>query len=256
MMARTMTIRCAGLLALLAALALSGCSTAPIVEGDAPETAVFDQERLVMTDVDTPFIVNDPWEGLNRTIYRFNYHVDRWVLIPAVNTYRFLLPQPLRTGVRNFMNNLFGIRTLANQLLQGRPVRAVQTTGRLAVNTTLGIAGLFDVATHAGMPFHREDFGQTLGVWGVKPGPYLVLPLFGPSNLRDGVGLAVDSAFQSWVDPLNFDDHPSRQYIYYPLLILDTRDRVAFRYHSTGSPFEYELVRRLILTVREIEVAK
>jgi len=244
-------------LALVFSLALGGCSTkAVVVSGDGPEEPVFTSERLIESDVESPFVINDPLEGFNRTMYRFNYHADRWVLMPAVRTYRFLIPAPLRTGVRNFFNNFFNIRTVFNQVLQGRPVRAMQTTGRFAVNTTLGIAGLFDVATHAGMPYHREDFGQTLGVWGFGPGAYLVLPFFGPSNIRDGAGLAVDSAFQSWLDPLNFDDHPSRQYVYYPLMILDTRDKVAFQYFRTGSPFEYELVRMLYTQKRKFDIKR
>jgi phospholipid-binding lipoprotein MlaA len=242
------------LLFLLSTLAIAGCSTAPIVSG-APEEAIY-SETVQEEDAVQPFQIYDPLEGMNRTIYRFNYHADRWVLIPAVNAYRFVTPGFVRTGVRNFFDNFFGIRTLMNQILQGRPVRALQTTGRIAVNTTIGIGGLFDIATPMGIPYNKEDFGQTLGVWGVKPGAYLVLPFFGPSSLRDGVGLGVDSAFQTWLDPFNFDDHPGRQYAYYPLMVLDTRDRIAFRYYQSGSPFEYELVRRLIHTVREIEVQK
>jgi phospholipid-binding lipoprotein MlaA len=251
-----MNHRLTALLIFLSAVALGGCSTAPVVKGSAPEETVFSAQKLDASDVDWPLDVYDPLEGMNRTIYRFNYHADRWVLIPAVNAYRFVTPGFVRTGVSNFFDNFFGIRTLMNQILQGRPVRALQTTGRIVVNTTLGIGGLFDIATPMGIPYDAEDFGQTLGVWGVKPGAYLVLPFFGPSSLRDGFGLGVDSAFQTWLDPLDFDDHSGRQYAYYPLMVLDTRDRIAFRYYQTGSPFEYELVRRLIRTVREIEVQK
>ena len=206
--------------------------------------------------METPFIIDDPWEGMNRTFYRFNYHVDRWFLMPAVRTYRFIVPGFMRSGVHNFFNNLFGIRTLYNQILQARPVRAAQTTGRFVVNSTIGIAGLFDVATPMGMPYHVEDFGQTMGRWGMGTGPYLVLPVFGPSNLRDGFGLAVDGWAMAAIDPLDLDRNSQYQYVYYPLLILDSRDRVAFQYHQTGSPFEYELVRRLMLTKRQLEVEK
>lgn len=251
-----MNNRLIALLVFLSASALGGCSTAPVVKGDTPDETVFSAQELDSTDVDWPLNVYDPLEGMNRAIYRFNYHADRWVLVPAVNAYRFVTPGFVRTGVNNFFDNFFGIKTLMNQILQGRPVRALQTTGRMVVNTTVGLAGLFDVATPLGIPYHKEDFGQTLGVWGVDPGAYLVLPFFGPGSLRDGAGLAVDGAFQAWLDPFNFDNHPGRQYAYYPLMVLDTRDRIAFRYYQTGSPFEYELVRRLILTIREIEVEK
>jgi len=251
-----MNHRLIALLVLLSSIALGGCSTAPIVKGNSPDETVFSAQELDSADVDWPLDVYDPLEGMNRTIYRFNYHADRWVLIPAVNAYRFVTPDIVRKGIVNFFDNIFGIRTLMNQILQGRPVRALQTTGRIVVNTTLGIGGLIDVATPLGIRYDEEDFGQTLGVWGVKPGAYLVLPFFGPSSLRDGFGLGVDSAFDAWLDPLDFDDHPGRQWVYYPFMVLDTRDRIAFRYYQTGSPFEYELVRRMIRTVREIEVQK
>jgi len=241
---------------LVIAFGAAGCSTKPVVVNPPVEEPIFTTQRLVSGDVQSPVIVKDPLEGFNRAMYRFNYHADRWVLMPAVRTYRFIVPSPLRTGVKNFFKNFFDIRTFANQLLQGRPVRALATSGRFALNTTVGIGGLFDVATHVGMPYYREDFGQTLGVWGFGPGAYLVLPLFGPSNLRDGAGQVVDGAFMNWLDPLGLDGHPQRQYAYYPLMIINTRDQVGFEYFSTGSPFEYELVRRLILTVREIEVQK
>jgi len=243
-------------LALLLAVMVSGCSTKPIVINPPPEEPVFTSERLVSGDVEDPYVVHDPLEGFNRTVYRFNYHADHWVLNPALKVYRFIVPSPLRAGVSNFFKNLFGIRTFTNQLLQGRPVRALATSGRFALNTTLGLAGVFDVATHAGMPYYREDFGQTLGVWGFGPGWYLVLPILGPSSVRDGIGTGVDAAFMSWLDPLGLDGHPQRQYAYYPLYVLDTRGSVAFQYYATGSPFEYELVRRLMLTIRQIEVEK
>ncbi len=241
---------------LFLSLGMIGCSTKPVVVNPPVQEPVFTSERLVASDVQSPVLVNDPLEGFNRAMYRFNYHADRWVLMPAVRAYRFILPSFLRTGIKNFFNNFYEIRTLANQILQGRPVRALTTTGRFALNTTVGIAGLFDVASAAGMPYYREDFGQTLGVWGVGSGAYLVLPLLGPSNIRDGTGQLADAAFMNWVDPLNFDGHESRQYIFYPLYVLNTRDQIAFQYFQTGSPFEYELVRRLMLTVREIEIEK
>lgn len=235
---------------------LYACSTAPIVQGE-PEPPAFTPERVGLTDTETPFLVNDPFEGMNRTMYRFNYHLDRWVMMPMVRTYRTIIPGFMRKGVFNFFNNFFEIRTFANQLLQFRPVRSLQTGGRFAVNSTIGIAGLFDVASHWGMPYHREDFGQTLGVWGVGAGPYLVLPLLGPNSMRGTVGLGVDSAFMTWLDPLNLDGSNSEwQYVYYPLYAIDSRDRVSFQYHGTGSPFEYDLVRRLILIRQQIEVEK
>jgi phospholipid-binding lipoprotein MlaA len=133
---------------------------------------------------------NDPLEGLNRGIFEFNRVVDGVLIKPAAQIYRGVLPQQAQDSVRSFLRNLRSPVILANDVLQGDMDRAGSTIGRFLVNTTLGIGGLFDVASELGMPFHDEDFGQTLAVWGVGEGPYLVLPLLGPSNPRDAVGLA------------------------------------------------------------------
>jgi len=159
----------------------AACSTNPVVLNPPPNEAKFEYERVVAYDVDLGIdAVYDPWEGFNRRMYRFNAGADRWVLMPMVRGYRFVFPTAVRQGVSNVFDTIFGIRTFANQILQGRPVRATQTVGRVGVNLTLGVVGLFDVASRFGMPYHVEDFGQTMGVWGVGAGPYLVLPLAGP----------------------------------------------------------------------------
>jgi phospholipid-binding lipoprotein MlaA len=142
---------------------------------------------------------NDPLEGLNRGIFEFNRVVDGVLIKPAAQIYRGVLPQQAQDSVRSFLRNLRSPVILANDVLQGDMDRAGSTIGRFLVNTTLGIGGLFDVASELGMPFHDEDFGQTLAVWGVGEGPYLVLPILGPSNPRDAVGLA--SEF--YLDPVN-----------------------------------------------------
>lgn len=240
---------------LLGALLFAGCSTAPRVEGSEPLEPVFPIERFDLEEVESPLEVYDPWEGLNRRVYRFNYEVDRYVLIPAVNAYRAITPRFVRTGVRNFFSNIINVRTLINQVLQVRPAPAAQTAGRLAVNSTIGIAGLFDPATAMGMPYHVEDFGQTLGVWGFRPGPYLIVPVLGPGSLRDGVGLVGDALWRTQFDRKLFDGSDWR-YPYYALYTVNERDKRQFRRYGTGSPFEYELVRMLILTRREIDIAK
>lgn len=142
---------------------------------------------------------NDPLEGLNRGIFEFNRVVDGVLIKPLAQIYRGVLPQQAQDSVRSFLRNLRSPVILANDVLQGDMDRAGSTVGRFLVNTTLGIAGLFDVASELGMPFHDEDFGQTLAVWGVGEGPYIVLPILGPSNPRDAVGLA--SEF--FLDPVN-----------------------------------------------------
>lgn len=130
----------------------------------------------------------DPLESVNRAVFEGNLVVDRAVLRPVARAYREHVPQRVRTSVGNFAGNLGEPRTLVNDLLQGNTTRAWNTTQRFVVNTTLGVAGLFDVAAEWGLPRHNADFGQTLGVWGVGPGPVTQLPLLGHSNLRDTVG--------------------------------------------------------------------
>ncbi|HXV37642.1 MAG TPA: VacJ family lipoprotein [Myxococcota bacterium] len=136
----------------------------------------------------------DPWEPMNRGIFRFNEGVDRTVVEPIAGVVDVVLPDPVERAIRRFFeNSMFPVRFL-NNLLQTKPVSAVEELARFTINTTIGVAGLFDPATHLGIEDTREDFGQTLGVWGVPPGPYLVLPLLGPSSPRDTVGLIADSA--------------------------------------------------------------
>lgn len=134
----------------------------------------------------------DPLESFNRGVYSFNDGVDRAVLKPVAQAYVAVTPSPVRTGVGNFFSNLGDIWTFANSLLQFKGQAAAETAMRFSVNSTLGLAGLLDIASEAGIPKHREDFGQTLGHWGVQPGPYLVLPLLGPSTVRDTAALPVD----------------------------------------------------------------
>jgi len=140
--------------------------------------------------------LRDPWEGFNRRIFAFNNGVDRAVLEPLAKGYRRVTPRFARAGVSNFLANLSEPVTAANALLQAKPGRATETVGRFGVNSTIGIGGLVDVASRIGLERHEEDFGQTLGVWGVKPGIYLMLPFVGPSTVRDAAGSAVDVAFQ------------------------------------------------------------
>ncbi len=142
---------------------------------------------------------NDPLEGLNRGVFEFNRVVDGLLIKPVAQIYRGVLPQQAQDSVRSFLRNLRSPVILVNDVLQGDMDRAGTTISRFLVNTTLGIVGLFDVAAELGIPFHDEDFGQTLAVWGVGEGPYLMLPILGPSNPRDVVGLTSE-----WfLDPVN-----------------------------------------------------
>jgi phospholipid-binding lipoprotein MlaA len=134
----------------------------------------------------------DPFEPMNRAVFAFNEKADDYVIKPLAKGYRFILPTFAQTGVTNFFGNINELITAANNLLQGDPERASNDIGRFLINTSIGVFGLFDVATDLGIDRNKEDFGQTLGVWGVPSGPYVVLPFFGPSSARDAVGFFVD----------------------------------------------------------------
>ena len=141
----------------------------------------------------------DPLEGMNRGIYRFNETVDEWVARPLARTYRELLHAEIRMRVRNFFSNLADPFIGVNNMLQGKFADGASDWARFAFNSTLGLLGLHDVASDMGYDKHNEDFGQTFGWWGAGPGPYLILPVLGPSTVRDGAGTAVDW----YTDPLN-----------------------------------------------------
>jgi len=133
----------------------------------------------------------DPWEPANRKFYALHQVIDRFVLSPVANAYGHL-PKPLRRGLRNFARNLGEPAVAVNDLLQGRPKTAAGVVGRFTINSTVGVGGILDVAKRTGLPHHDNDFGTTLGRWGAQPGPYMFLPLLGPSDLRDTVGGAVN----------------------------------------------------------------
>jgi phospholipid-binding lipoprotein MlaA len=134
----------------------------------------------------------DPWEGYNRQVWRFNEALDEAVLQPVARGYKAAVPEFVRTGVGNFFGNLSDVWSLVNNLLQLKPAESAEMTARVGLNSTVGLLGLFDVATGAGLQRRREDFGHTLAHWGMPTGPYLVLPLLGPSTLRDTAALPVD----------------------------------------------------------------
>lgn len=142
----------------------------------------------------------DPLEPFNRGVSTFNDNLDKYALKPVAEGYQDYVPSPVRTAVGNFFSNVSDIYSAANNLMQGKPSRAAEDTMRVAINSVLGIGGLIDIATPAGLPKYKEDFGQTLGVWGVPSGPYLVLPLFGPSSVRDASGMVVDR----FMDPTTY----------------------------------------------------
>ncbi|MDZ7754266.1 MAG: VacJ family lipoprotein [Gammaproteobacteria bacterium] len=149
----------------LLALLVTGCATAP-------------------EHVDP----RDPWEGFNRSVHAFNTDFDRGIGKPLAETYKLVTPEPVDTAVTNFFGNIGDLLVLINNLLQGKPGDAASDGGRVLMNTTFGILGFIDVASSVGLEAHNEDFGQTFGVWGIEPGPYVVLPFLGPHTVRDAVG--------------------------------------------------------------------
>ena len=243
------------MLALIGVLLVGCAANSGVVPPDAGKPTV-----LAITDGEpedeVPIEIYDPWEGWNRRVYLFNARFDQVVFLPVVDTYEFLVPEPARDSIDNFFSNLDNLITFANQVLQGKIMGAAQTAFRFVTNATVGVLGLFDPATAIDVPQHKEDFGQTLGVWGVGEGPYMVLPILGPSNLRDSAGFATDAVAFSVVDPFGAS---SFQTEYPPVLatnIINRRAQVDFRYYQTGSPFEYDLVRFLYTKKRQLDVAK
>jgi phospholipid-binding lipoprotein MlaA len=197
--------------------------------------------------------VYDPWERFNRGVYVFNAQFDRWVFLPALRVYH-IIPKPVRTGVHNFWENINEVQNFTGSVLQLNAGKSVRSVGRFVINTTLGIGGLFDVATKVGVKKVNEDFGQVLGYWGVAQGPYLVIPFLGPSNLRDGFGKVVDAGIAQAVNVFEVPEERSENPWVFIDYALDTRDSVNFRYGQLQSPFEYEMVRFAVSEARRIMV--
>lgn len=162
---------------------------------------------------------NDPLEGYNRAMHQFNDTLDRYIVKPVAKGYKNITPNMVQTGINNFFSNLDDVTVIVNNLLQGKLNNTASDTGRLVINTTAGIAGIIDVATELNLKKHNEDFGQTLGYWGIGTGPYIVWPFLGPSDVRDSVGRVVD-----WTtDPLNYVENETIQYSLEAVKIIDKR---------------------------------
>jgi len=164
---------------------------------------------------------NDPFEPLNRQVFALNHGLDDRVALPAATFYKSVTPPALREHLHYFLTNLHLPVTFANDVLQGHFERSREAVGRFAVNSTVGLAGVFDVATGWGMPYHEEDFGQTMGFYGVGEGPYLILPLAGPASPRDIAGSVVDG----YLNPLSYVKWRHKNYYYsWPLRLLSLVD--------------------------------
>ncbi|MDJ0738767.1 MAG: MlaA family lipoprotein [Gammaproteobacteria bacterium] len=194
----------------------------------------------------------DPLEPYNRAAYSFNDLLDRAMLEPLAQGYNYVTPEPVNKSVTNFFDNLRDIRSAINNLLQFKIGRAFSDVGRVGINSTIGILGLMDVASNMNLPSYKEDFGQTLGVWGFESGPFIVLPFLGPSTARDGVGLVVD-----WfTDPLNYIEDDTVAWGLRGLNIVDTRADLlnASRVVDQGALDPYAFIRDSYLQRRENQV--
>lgn len=192
----------------------------------------------------------DPWGPLNKRIFAFNQHFDDWFMRPLAKGYDAVLPPPAKHGVRNFFSNLDDVTVMVNNVLQGKPADAASDGGRVLLNTTFGVAGLWDVASHVGLRKHNEDFGQTLGVWGVGPGPYLILPFLGPSTLRDAAGFGMDTA----ASPVGLSDNAAARNTVHALWLVDTRVR-ALQLDDLMYGDVYIFMREAYLQQRQYEIA-
>ncbi len=214
----------------------------------------FAQLSVCATVLLAPFAVHaatedDPWEGVNRPIFTFNDTVDTYALKPLAQGYQFVTPQLVQDGVHNFFRNIGDVGNLANNVLQLKPHAAGVDTARLLVNTTFGVLGFIDVGTKMGLQRSDEDFGQTLGYWGVGSGPYVMLPLLGPSTLRDAPSKYVDS----YTQPYRYMDDVSLRNSVMGLGIVDTRASLLDSEKLiTGD--KYTFIRNAYLQNREFKV--
>jgi phospholipid-binding lipoprotein MlaA len=216
-------------LALLLLCFAGGCATAPGARSD----------------------VRDPWERMNRATYGFNDKFDKAIARPVASGYRSAVPHFVQTGVRNAFDNVDTTIVMVNDLLQGQPRAFVSDATRLIVNTLMGLGGLFDVATPMGLPKNDRDFGQTLGKWGIKSGPYLVIPFLGPCDVRDTFGKVADT----YTTPRTYIRNTYWDYGSYLLEKIDARSRYLDQDHLIDSAYDpYAFLRNAYLQNREFKV--
>lgn len=209
--------------------------------------------------------INDSLEPFNRRMYAFNTQIDKKIVYPASRIYAAVVPKPIRKGISNFYNNFSEIPTFVNSVLQLKPGKAVNALGRFVVNSTVGVLGVADVAKNMGMKRDPETMGDTLGHYGVKTGSFLVLPVLGPSDLRDAVGAGIDSISEGAVrrvaeEKLFFDTGVFDKNVYgftKPVVTgLNASSMIGMRYGDLNSPFEYDLVKAIYYNYRKIQVIK
>jgi phospholipid-binding lipoprotein MlaA len=222
-------IRPAAALVVFLSLFFAGCASAPNAKRDA----------------------RDPLERVNRASYKVTDAVDRAVLRPVAKGYKAIAPQFVETGVSNFFSNLGQPTVIVNDLLQAKFRPALSDTGRFLMNTTFGVAGLWDAASGLGLEKHDEDFGQTLGKWGMPSGAYLFIPLFGPSSVRDGIGSVADI----YTDPIHYVERDAWRYGLQGMNLIDTRARLLETDQALQNTFDkYAFIRNAYLQRRQYQV--
>jgi phospholipid-binding lipoprotein MlaA len=220
------------LLTLVSCLVVGGCATLPPSSSGKPDP-------------------RDPWERFNRASFKFNDAMDRAILRPVAKAYVKVTPRVLRTGLGNALDNLESISTIVNATLQGKVGQAGRDSARFLLNSTLGLGGLFDPATAAGLEQHDEDFGQTLGVWGVQPGPYLMVPILGPSSARDFVGRVTEQ----FTYPVSYLEDDSTRYMIRAMDFVNLRASLLDLDAQLEQSFDrYAFVRNAWLQRREYKV--
>lgn len=233
---------------------ITGCSTSHKQLEIIPAQRTID----VNDGIHYPMRIYDPIESFNRGVYKFNAKFDQYLFLPIVGGYEYVTPELIQTGMSNFFSNLGEFTNLTNSILQAKPESSLHALSRFLINSTVGLAGLWDHATDWGIPEQPEDFGQTLGQYGVGNGPYLVVPIMGPMNTRDAGGLVVDSLAYGAIygSAFYFHSHPSAGIAFQATRAVNARKTTHFRYYQSGSPFEYDLLRYLYTKKRELEIAK
>jgi phospholipid-binding lipoprotein MlaA len=217
------------LLTLLSCLLVGGCATLPSGKSDP----------------------RDPWERFNRASFKFNDTLDRAIARPVAKTYVKVIPRVIRTGISNAFNNLDNVPTIINDALQGKFSQAGHDSARFLLNSTLGLAGLFDPASAAGLDSNDEDLGQTLGKWGVKSGPYLMLPVLGPSSVRDAFSRAADTYFE----PVWYLEDDSTRYLIRVVDLLDQRAGLLELDSQIGRSYDrYAFIRNAWMQRREYQI--
>lgn len=224
-----------------------------------------DEDYIISSKVFELTDINDSLEPFNRRMYAFNTQLDKKIMYPASRVYGAIVPKPVRKGISNFFGNFKEIPTFVNSLLQFKPKKAVNALGRFTINSTVGLLGITDPATKMGMKKDYETMGDTLGHYGISSGSYVVLPILGPSTVRDSAGMLADTTMESIVrgkveDELFFDTEIFDKTVYgytRPIITgLNARSLIGFRYGDLNSPFEYDLVRAFYYNFRKIQIKK